>query len=136
MFVIRIVLYIMLIEKLSLAGSMEVAQKLIGYDFYQFTVDTVFRAMFACSSHGTEIIQRIYLLLPEHTAALTIPNFKEILSLHILQEMRHSEGVTPIGGLVYMRQHILWIIWKYFSSSLKNEVKITKKQGYRKRKVR
>ena len=64
-----------------------------------------------------------------------IPNFKEILSLHILQEMRHSEGVTPIGGLVYMCQHVLWIILRYFSSRIK-KVKITKKQGYRKRKVR
>ena len=57
---------------------------------------------------------------------VSIPNFKEILSLHILQEMRHSEGVTPIGGLVYMCQHVLWIILRYFSSSLKNNVKITK----------
>jgi len=64
-----------------------------------------------------------------------IPNFKEILSLHILQEMKHSEGVTPIGGLVYMCQHVLWIILRHFSSSIKNKVKITKKQGYRKRKV-
>ena len=65
-----------------------------------------------------------------------IPNFKEILSLHILQEMRHSEWVTPIGGLVYMCQHVLWVILRYFSSSIKNKVKITKKQGYRKRKVK
>ena len=65
-----------------------------------------------------------------------IPKFKEILSLHILQEMKHSERVTPIGGLVYMCQHVLWIILRYFSSSLKNKVKITKNQGYRKRKVR
>ena len=67
---------------------------------------------------------------------INIPNFKEILSLHILQEMRHSEGVTPIGGLVYLCQHVLWAILRYFSSSIKNKVKITKKQGYRKRKVR
>ena len=60
-----------------------------------------------------------------------IPNFKEILSLHILQEMKHSEGVTPIGGLVYMCQHVLWVILRYFSSSLKNKVK---KQGYLKKK--
>jgi len=57
---------------------------------------------------------------------LGIPNFKEILSLHISQEMKHSEGVTPIGGLVYMCQHVLWVILRYFSSSLKNNVKITK----------
>ena len=55
-----------------------------------------------------------------------IPNFKELLSLHILQEMGHSEGVTPIGGLVYMCQHVFWVILRYFSSSLKNKVKITK----------
>ena len=55
-----------------------------------------------------------------------IPNFKEILSLHILQEMKHSEGVKPIGGLVYMCQHVLWVILRYFSSSLKNNVKIAK----------
>ena len=55
-----------------------------------------------------------------------IPNFKEILSLHISQEMKHSEGVKPIGGLVYMCQHLLWIVLRYFSSSLKNKVKITK----------
>ena len=55
-----------------------------------------------------------------------IPNFEEILSLHISQEIKHSEGVKPIGGLVYMCQHILWIILRYFSSSLKNNVKITK----------
>ena len=65
-----------------------------------------------------------------------IPIFKEILSLHILQEMRHSMGVTPIGGLVYMCQHILWVILRYISSGIKNKVKITKKQGYRKRKVK
>ena len=50
-------------------------------------------------------------------------------AVSILQEMKHSEGVTPIGGLVYMCQHVLWIILRYFSSSLKNKVKITKKQG-------
>ena len=61
----------------------------------------------------------------------TIPNFKEILSLHILQEMRHSVGVTPIGGLVYMCQHVLLVILRYFSSSIKNKVTIAKKQGYR-----
>jgi len=56
----------------------------------------------------------------------SIPNFKEILSLHISQEMKHSEGVKPIGGLVYMYQHVLWVILRYVSSSLKNNVKITK----------
>ena len=56
----------------------------------------------------------------------TIPNFKEILSLHISQEMKHSEGVKPIRGLVYMCHQALWIILRYFSSSLKNNVKITK----------
>ena len=61
---------------------------------------------------------------------------RKFLSLHILQEMRHSVGVTPIGGLVYMCQHVLWVILRYFSSSIKNKVKITKKQGYRKRKVK
>ena len=55
-----------------------------------------------------------------------IPNFKEILSLHISQEMKHSEGVKPIGGLVYMYQHVLWINLRYFSSSLKRKLKLLK----------
>ena len=46
--------------------------------------------------------------------------------MHISQEIQHSEGLKPIGGLVYMCQHILWVILRYFSSSLKNNVKITK----------
>ena len=57
---------------------------------------------------------------------MIMPNFKEMLSLHILQEMKHSEGVTPIGGLVYMCQHILWIILSFFSSSLKIKLKLLK----------
>ena len=55
-----------------------------------------------------------------------IPNFKEILSLHTSQEMKHSEGVKPIRGLVYMCQHVLWIILRYFSSSLKIILKLLK----------
>ena len=98
---------------------------------YREDSDSVICHTCALADKGyTVIISDVFLL------SCSIPNFKEILSLHILQEMKHSEGVAPIGGLVYMCQHVLWIVLRYFSSSLKNKVKITKKQRYRKRKVR